>query len=56
MDQLPDQERAVLLLVAIEDLSYANVAQILGNNASPRGRERLRQLDMEARMAGRRMV
>lgn len=48
--QLPDEQRAVLLLVALEDLSYDEVARILGVPAGTvmsrlsRGRSRLRQL------------
>lgn len=47
---LPDDQRAVLLLVALEDMSYQDVARILeipiGTVMSrlSRGRERLRQL------------
>jgi DNA-directed RNA polymerase specialized sigma24 family protein len=60
LDQLADQQRAVLLLVAIEDLSYADVAQILGITQDlvmsllADGRERLRQPGMDAAEAGRR--
>ncbi|MDI3380622.1 RNA polymerase sigma factor [Xenophilus aerolatus] len=48
--QLPDEQRAVLLLVALEDLSYDDVARILGVPAGTvmsrlsRARTRLRQL------------
>ncbi len=48
--QLPDEQRAVLLLVALEDLSYDEVARILGVPAGTvmsrlsRARSRLRQL------------
>jgi hypothetical protein len=51
---------AVLLLVAIEDLSYADVAQIQGITQDlvvsllADGRERLRQPGMAAAEAGRR--
>jgi RNA polymerase sigma-70 factor, ECF subfamily len=50
----------VLLLVAIEDLSYADVAQILGITQDlvmsllADGRERLRQPGIDAVEAGRR--
>jgi RNA polymerase sigma-70 factor, ECF subfamily len=60
LDQLADQQRAVLLLVAIEDLSYADVAQILGITQGfvmsllADGRERLRQLGTDVAEAGRR--
>lgn len=46
--QLPEEQRAVLLLVALEELSYAQVAQTLGvpvgtvMSRLARGRERLR--------------
>lgn len=30
VDQLPDEQRSVLLLVAVEDLSYAQTADVLG--------------------------
>jgi len=52
--QLPDEQREVLLLVALEDMSYAEVAVALGIPAGTvmsrlaRGRERLRVI-----MAGR---
>lgn len=48
--QLPDEQRAVLLLVALEDLSYDEVARILGVPAGTvmsrlsRARSRLRHL------------
>ena len=47
---LPEEQRSVLLLVAVEDLSYAQVAEVLdipiGTVMSrlSRGRERLRQI------------
>ena len=50
---LPEEQRAVLLLVALEDLSYAQVAKVLGVPAGTvmsrlsRARNRLREL-MEA--------
>jgi RNA polymerase sigma-70 factor (ECF subfamily) len=55
--QLPDEQREVLLLVALEDLSYAEVAGMLGipvgtvMSRLARGRERLRRL-MEERPPG----
>lgn len=54
LSQLPDEQRAVLLLVAVEEMSYAEVAAALeiplGTVMSrlSRGRERLRQI-MEGR-------
>jgi RNA polymerase sigma-70 factor (ECF subfamily) len=59
LDRLADQQRAVLLLVAIEDLSYADVAQILGisqvlvMSLLADGRERLRRLGTDTAVAGR---
>jgi len=50
LNALPDEQRTVLLLVTIEDLSYAEVARVLGvpigtvMSRLARGRERLRQL------------
>ena len=55
--QLPDEQREVLLLVALEELSYAEVADALGipigtvMSRLARGRERLRLL-MEERPHG----
>jgi len=55
--QLPDEQREVLLLVALEDLSYAEVAGMLGipvgtvMSRLARGRERLRRL-LEERPPG----
>lgn len=55
--QLPDEQRAVLLLVALEEMSYAEVAAALdiplGTVMSrlSRGRERLRQI-MDGRQPG----
>eukprot|EP01037_Dinobryon_pediforme_P005726 gene5726-5789_t len=49
-DSIPEDQRQVLLLVSIEDLSYAEVAQVLGiplgtvMSRLSRGRERLRAL------------
>ena len=48
--QLPEEQRAVLLLVSLEEMSYAQVATTLGIPSGTvmsrlsRGRERLRQL------------
>ena len=48
--QLPDEQRAVLLLVGLEELTYAEAAKILGiplgtvMSRLSRGRERLRDL------------
>ncbi len=50
LDQLPDEQRAVLLLVGLEEMTYAEAAKILGIPISTvmsrlsRGRERLRLL------------
>lgn len=47
---LPQEQREVLVLVAVEDLSYAEVAQVLGippgtvMSRLSRGRERLRRI------------
>ncbi len=55
--QLPDEQREVLLLVALEGSSYAEIASLLGIPAGTvmsrlaRGRERLRLL-MEGRQPG----
>jgi RNA polymerase sigma-70 factor (ECF subfamily) len=49
LDRLPDEQRAVVLLVSVEDLSYAETAAVLGvplgtvMSRLARGRERLRQ-------------
>ena len=49
LETLPDEQRAVLLLVGVEDLSYEEAAQTLGipvgtvMSRLSRGRERLRQ-------------
>ena len=48
--QLPDDQREVLLLVALEEMSYADIAALLGipvgtvMSRLSRGRERLRQV------------
>jgi len=58
LDQLPEEQRSVLLLVSVEDLSYAEAATVLdvpiGTVMSrlSRGRERLLRI-MEAEAAGR---
>ncbi|MGI3899526.1 MAG: RNA polymerase sigma factor [Janthinobacterium lividum] len=50
LDMLPEEQRAVILLVSVEDLSYAEVAEVLdipiGTVMSrlSRGRERLQRL------------
>lgn len=50
VDELPDEQRAVLLLVSVEDLSYAETARVLdvpiGTVMSrlSRARERLRRI------------
>jgi RNA polymerase sigma-70 factor, ECF subfamily len=50
---LPEEQRAVILLVSVEDLSYAEVAAVLGvpigtfMSRLARGRERLRRLTQE---------
>lgn len=50
LDRLPDEQRQVLLLVSLEDVSYAEAAEILGvplgtvMSRLSRGRERLRRL------------
>lgn len=55
LDTLPEEQRAVLLLVGVEEFDYAEAARILGvpvgtvMSRLSRGRERLRlQLDAEA--------
>ncbi|WP_150427026.1 RNA polymerase sigma factor [Dechloromonas sp. CZR5] len=61
--QLPDEQREILLLVALEEMSYADIAALLGipigtvMSRLSRGRERLR-LVMEGRqpVAGLRVV
>lgn len=48
--QLPDEQREILLLVALEEMSYADIALLLGipvgtvMSRLSRGRERLRQI------------
>jgi RNA polymerase sigma-70 factor, ECF subfamily len=50
LNRLPDEQRSVLLLVSVEDLSYAEAASVLGipigtvMSRLARGRERLRQM------------
>jgi len=62
LNSLPEEQRSVVLLVTVEDLSYAEVAHALGipigtvMSRLARGRERLRQLvGNEARPALRRV-
>ncbi len=53
LNQLPVEQRTVILLVSVEDLSYAETAQVLGipigtvMSRLARGRERLRQMTEE---------
>jgi RNA polymerase sigma-70 factor (ECF subfamily) len=53
--ELPEEQRSVLFLVSVEDLSYAETARVLGvpigtvMSRLSRGRERLRQLMGEDR-------
>ena len=57
LSQVPDEQRAVLLLVALEEMGYAEIASTLGvpigtvMSRLSRGRERLR-LVMEGRPSG----
>ena len=50
LDQLPDEQRQVVLLVGLEEMSYKETAEILGMpmgtvmSRLARGRERLRRL------------
>lgn len=50
LDSLPGEQRTIVLLVSVENLSYAEVARVLGipigtvMSRLARGRERLRQL------------
>ena len=50
LNALPVEQRSVILLVSVEDLSYADAANVLGvpvgtvMSRLARGRERLRQL------------
>lgn len=49
LDQLPEDQRSVILLISVEDMSYAEAAAVLGvpigtvMSRLARGRERLRQ-------------
>ena len=62
LDQLADQQRAVLLLVSIEDLTYQEVAEILGISLAAvmsllaDGREHLRRLGVDTADADRRRM
>lgn len=55
--QLPEEQRQILLLVALEEMSYADIAALLGipvgtvMSRLSRGRERLRQV-MDGRQPG----
>ena len=54
LSQVPDEQRAVLLLVALEDMAYAEIASTLDipiGTVMSRGRERLRMV-MESRPSG----
>ena len=57
LDALPVEQRAVLLLIGVEDVSYAEAAQILGvplgtvMSRLSRGRERLRRTMSGERVA-----
>jgi RNA polymerase sigma factor (sigma-70 family) len=50
LDRLPEEQRSVLVLIAVEDLSYAEAAQVLNipigtvMSRLSRGRERLRSM------------
>ena len=62
LERLPEEQRSVVLLVSVEDLSYAETAAVLGvpvgtvMSRLARGREKLRQLTgAEARPALRRV-
>ena len=63
LHDLPDEQRTILLLVGIEDLSYEEAAKVVGTpigtvmSRLSRGRERLRQLvEMEPRGGKLRVV
>jgi RNA polymerase sigma factor (sigma-70 family) len=62
LDALPEDQRAVILLVAVEDLSYADAARALGvpigtvMSRLSRGRERLRRYIEGERPAALRRV
>jgi RNA polymerase sigma-70 factor (ECF subfamily) len=53
LNSLPEDQRTVILLVSVEDLSYAEAARVLGvpigtvMSRLARGRERMRQLTQE---------
>lgn len=62
LERLPEEQRSVVLLVSVEDLSYAETAAVLGvpigtvMSRLARGREKLRQLTgADARPALRRV-
>ncbi len=58
VNRLPDDQRSVLLLISVEDLSYADAARVLdvpiGTVMSrlARAREKLRRLMQDERPAG----
>lgn len=62
LDSLPDEQRSVLLLVGVEDLSYADAARVLGipvgtvMSRLSRGREKLRQIVETGRVVALRRV
>jgi RNA polymerase sigma-70 factor (ECF subfamily) len=53
LNSLPEDQRVVILLVSVEDLSYAETARVLGvpigtvMSRLARGRERMRQVAQE---------
>jgi RNA polymerase sigma-70 factor (ECF subfamily) len=61
-DELPEEQRSVLLLVTVEDLSYAEVARVLNvpigtvMSRLSRARDRLRQLTGGGLRAGSRRI
>jgi RNA polymerase sigma factor (sigma-70 family) len=62
LNNLPEDQRAVMLLVSVEDLSYAEAARVLGvpvgtvMSRLARGRERLRQATQEPARSNLRRV
>jgi len=62
LDRLPEEQRSVVLLISVEDLSYAQTAQVLGipigtvMSRLARGRDKLREYTgSDARMPLRRV-